>query len=242
MRKIDDILHFRSDISPFIVHLTKGDNARDDLKSILNDKQLKQSGNPVSDLRFAIKTTGMTTEEKKKYFGAICFTETPLNEIHCLIDIQYRATTLQPYGMVFIKERLSKKAVSPILYINNELGDKAGALKALCGLKDSFPDEAAEVLPLIAIYGKKITPPGAAEVLGHVDFRWEREWRLPYIRGPLSFELEDVFICLCPHKYISYFEEKFPKYQFVDPLRNMKWYADKLIQARQRLDIKFSVV
>lgn len=47
---------------------------------------------------------------------------------------------------------------------------------------------------------------------------------------------------LCPDDEISDFEELFPEVGFVDPRRNMKWDAKKLIEARQRLDLKFSVV
>jgi hypothetical protein len=242
VRNIDDILHFRSDISPFIVHLTKGENAKDILKNILRENELKQSGNQVSDLRFAVRTIGMDEGDLKKFFGAICFTETPLNEIHCLFDIRYRQTNLQPYGLVFLKENLSKKGVSPVFYINNELGDKGNVLRALCGLRGDHPDEAAEILPLVAIYGNKITPPGADEVEGSIDFRWEREWRFPFVRGPLTLSADDVFIGLCPDNDIDEFEREFPGYEFVDPLRNMKWNATKLINARQRLDIQFSVV
>ncbi len=63
---------------------------------------------------------------------------------------------------------------------------------------------------------------------------------------PFAVELvvltTDVFIGLCPDAEIARFEQALPGIGFIDPTRNMKWYATKLIQARQRCDIKVSVV
>ena len=61
-------------------------------------------------------------------------------------------------------------------------------------------------------------------------------------KGDLSFSEEDVFIGLCPDSEIDWFETNFPPFLFIDPTRPTKWYATKLIEARQRLDIKYSVV
>jgi hypothetical protein len=98
-------------------------------------------------------------------------------------------------------------------------------------------------LPLIAVFGRKILPPRAQSVPeGRVDFRWEREWRYPYIEGAFAFDTDDVFIGLCPHDEIEYFKDLWPEIDFIDPRRNIKWYATQLIEARQRLDLKFSVV
>jgi hypothetical protein len=65
---------------------------------------------------------------------------------------------------------------------------------------------------------------------------------LPSALGPLEFSNEDVFIGLCPNDEIEEFENLFQPIGFIDPTRNMKWYATKLIEARQRLDLKSSVV
>jgi hypothetical protein len=51
-----------------------------------------------------------------------------------------------------------------------------------------------------------------------------------------------VFVGLCPHDEIPFFDSLFPPVGFIDPTRNMKWYATKLIAARQRLDLKYWVV
>jgi hypothetical protein len=91
-----------------------------------------------------------------------------------------------------------------------------------------------------------LTGPGATPQTATVDWRWEREWRYPSVYGPLTFTPEDVFIGLCPHERIEEFEGEFGKtfggLTFIDPTRTMEWYARKLIDARQRANMPFSVV
>lgn len=165
MRDIQAILRFRGDISPFLVHLTRNvgvTRAEATLKKIIAEKQLIASENEISDARFAVYTADMSPEERKKYFGAICFTETPLNEVHCLLEIKGRSVNLEPFGLVFLKERCAKRGVDPVIYINNNNGDKVKAMKALLLLIQTRPDEAANILPLLAIFGDRLTPPRRA--------------------------------------------------------------------------------
>src|SRR5688500_16087123 len=106
MRDIDDILMFRGDISPFLVHLTKRTvqvTAAEALRQIINDRKVKPGASLVSDIRFGGFTNQMTPEDQRAFFGAACLTETPLGEIHCLLEIQYRNVNLEPYGLVFLK-------------------------------------------------------------------------------------------------------------------------------------------
>ena len=246
MRDIEDILHFRSDIPPFLVHLTRdyrGVNPKDNLASIIDQKELVPGDTEVSVAKFGGYTHDMPDEERLAFFGAVCFTETPLNEVHSLLDIRARQTDLQPYGLVFLKEPLQKRGVSPVLYLNNETRNQSSVVEALFSLTTSAPGAAKMILPLISAFGEKIQPAAARQrQQGRMDFIWEREWRLPYARGPFSFSESDVFVGLCPEEEIGEFEALFPGVSFVDPRRNMKWYATKLIEARHRLDIKHSVV
>src|SRR5947209_6069355 len=114
MRPIDDILKFRGDIPPFLVHLTRNlDNvtAKERLRSILNQGQLHASERQISDARFGTFTNNMSAADLKRFFGAVCFTETPLSEVHCLLEIQYRNVNLEPYGLVFLKQKLIQRSV-----------------------------------------------------------------------------------------------------------------------------------
>jgi len=247
MRDIGDILNFRTDISPFLVHMTRRlglVTPYDSLGQILQQRQLICGQTLVSDARYGMYTDDLEEEVKHRLFGAVCFTETPLAEVHNLLEIAYRNINLAPYGLVFLKERLERRGVSPVLYLNNMAEDKDSVFQALCDLRVHNGDEAEQLLPLLAVFGRKIWPPGAAQrPPGDVDFRWEREWRLPYVRSPLAFTEYDVFVGLCPHNEIAHFEGLMGGgVRFIDPTRNMKWYATQLVQSRQRLDLKASVV
>lgn len=260
MREIDDILNFRTDISPFLVHLTRNKQAatatatspgipaifaKDVLAKILADSQLIPSCTPFSDAKFGLpypELLAMDSETKCRFFGAISFTETPISQIHCLLEIAARTINLQPYGLVFLKQRLRERGVGPIFYFNNEIKDKDPVMQALCSLIGSHPEVAEIFLPMISNFGQRITSPNAAQQTTTVDFLWEREWRLPSRYGAFGFTSEDVFVGLCPHDEITKFEGYFPGVGFIDPLRSMSWYATKLIDARQRLNLKASVV
>lgn len=244
-RDIKDVLHFRTDLSPFLVHLTRGRNgksAKKVLMKIIEEKKLKCSGDNISDARFGMDDRQLEIEKRKHLLSAICFTETPLNEIHCLLKIK-RTVDLKPYGLVFLKEQLIKKNVSPVFYISHTEPGRSNVLKALCSLKEKFPDEAKHILPLIAIFGKKVTSPNANSTqTDPIDFSWEREWRRPYVYNDLDFMNNDVFVGLCPDNEIVEFEKIFEPVQFVDPMRNIKFYATKLVNARKRLKLECSVV
>ena len=247
MRNIQDVLHFRSDISPFLVHLTRTirnvRTAKEALEQIIEHKRLESGDEPISAAQYGTWTSRMNQEDIKRFFSAICFTETPLNEIHCLLEITNRQVNLSPYGLVFIKDKLRAKGVNPVLYINNETEDKDDIFRALCTLMESDPVSAEKLLPLFSVFGNGILAPWARNPRrNNVDFLWEREWRYPSCYGPLTFNSEDIFIGICPHEEINHFEERFPEIKFIDPRRNIKWYASKLVETRNRLNIKFSVV
>jgi len=244
-RDINEILQFRTDISPFLVHLTRKQNgmsANEVLRKIIHEMKLKQSGKKISDACFGINDRQLESSEGQNLFSAICFSETPLNEIHSLLDIKGRNVELESYGLVFLKKQLAEKNVSPVLYINNETGDKDNVFQVLGSLAKEHLQEAKYILPLIAVFGQKVTAANATKQNGKVDFSWEREWRYPHIHGDFDFNKEDVFIGLCPDNEITEFESIFSPIKFVDPRRNIKFYAIKLIEARERLQLKCSVV
>jgi len=240
MRSIETLLHFRSDLSPFLVHLTRskdGASARENLESIVKNELLFPG--IVSDARFAVPP-----READDYdlLAASAFSETPLGEIHSLFEIASRQVNLEPYGLVFLKHKLSARSVSPVIYVNNEQGDKDAVIRALATLRRSHPKAAAQLLPLVAVFGKKLSPVGGTPSVGRVDFTWEREWRYAYANGAFEFVQADVFVELCPHEEIRYFERLYRPVSFVDPRRNVRWYAAKLVKARHRTGLKYSVV
>lgn len=234
-RDRNEILYFRKDISPFLIHLTrpnKGRTAECNLKKIIRERKLIAGDDPISDARFGIANE----ETRKQYCRAISFTETPLNEIHCLLKIAGRSCDLEPYGLVFLKDKLRIKGVAPVFYLNNEGDNKLSIIQALCRLIEIEPESAKQILPLISSFGKRL------RALGDIDFLWEREWRYPSVEDDLQFNESDVFVGICPDDKIDQFEKLFTSFQFVDCQRNMKWYASKLVEARHRHDMKCSVI
>lgn len=255
-RDIDDVLHFRGDLSPFLVHLTKHDrdgadkittHARDRLHGILKSMEIRASKSPISSAYFGANHFNPDLEDEAKLYGAACFTETPISEAHTLIDIKNRTVDLEPYGVAFLRDNLRAMGVSPVFYLNNYPGDKDPVASALCSLLATHRAEAELILPLVSCMGNILIFPGVrglptAPPMTVVDFSWEREWRMPFVKCPVSFAWTDVFMGFCPHDEIPNFEATYPSIDFIDPRRTMKWYATKLIAARQRLTLKYSVV
>ncbi len=245
MRRIEEILYFRSDISPFLVHLTRNSEigtADENLDSILGNKFLMPGGDLISDARFGVSLGTMSRVDQLRFFSAISFSETPLSEIHCLLEISRREVNLEPWGVVFLKDRLKRRGVSPVIYVNNEQADKDDLVRALVGLRRTAPDAAAQILPLVSVVGSRLRPMGGAYHPGRVDFSWEREWRYAEDNGLFEFTEDDIFLGLCPHNQIDMLERKYRPILFIDPRRNVRWYARKLVNARKRLDLKYSVV
>jgi len=277
-RDIIDVLNFREDISPFLVHLTKDgpidespnkQTSKEALEKIIENQELvcakclltrrDKNGNEIgkynmSVARFGMYTRNMDDEKQRQLFSAISFTETPLNEIQSLIDIKGRNVDLRQYGLVFHKNKLADKGVGPVLYLNNtNKNNKDELIYKLCKIlitecDGEHEDVAKELFPMISVFGNQITPYGKnGTKLKNYDFLWEREWRYPYAKGHLKFDRDDLFIGLCPDNEIDKFEElantcKLKDLKFVDPYRNLKYYAKKLITERKNAGIEASVV
>lgn len=243
-RAIKDVLAFRSDISQFLVHLTKNSDglaAKDRLKDMLNTGILRQSGNPVADSRWRLPFTHTLFTELT---SAICFTETPLSQIHCLLNIAKRQVNLEPYGLVFMKDRLQGMHISPVHYINNWADDAVDMFDAYRFLADSAThgDAAQRILPLLSLYGHYLEALNGKKQTGKQDFYWEREWRRPYCHGDFEFDYrKDIFVGMCPQGEVREFEGAFDM-SFFDPRVAMSYASKKLVARRKVLGLKISVV
>ena len=121
-QNIEDILRCRSDLSPFLVHLTRANKsdrttAKGNLRSIIGLRgllpgvALSPVDGAMSAAKFAVPQRELTEPQEWKYFAFISFTETPLQEIRRLFYIKNRKVNLEPYGLVFLKCRLVKSGV-----------------------------------------------------------------------------------------------------------------------------------
>lgn len=239
-------MNFRTDLSPFLVHLTRTngtDSARTCLEMIITEMSLMAGSSLVSHASFGLAYARLQDPDLSQYFKAVCLTETPLDQIHCLLEIENRDVNLEPYGLVFLRRPLQERGVAPVIYLNNERGDKPALIRALAEMVDQNQVLARQILPFVAVFGSLLPPGGEGTPrAGRIDFLWEREWRWPAFNGNLQFSHAEVFLGLCPHEDIDHFEALFPPIRFVDPRRNMRWYSSQLIEMRQRLDLTQSVV
>jgi hypothetical protein len=240
----------RLDLSPFLIHLTRRhegvSSAKESLQSIIRSNtlwpgiRLLQIEPALSDARYAVKQSMLTKEQKRRLFGFISFTEAPLQEVYklCLIR-DGRKKKLERYGLVFLKDWLMRLGASPVIYINNERGDKNEVLRCLADhlIRENLKG-AEQILPLVAVFGKYLKPiDGGAQKKGRLDFTWEREWRLPYSESPiLSLEEDKIFVGLCPDTEINEFEELLPSVPFIDP-RNPKNYGATIKDRCQKMKL-----
>lgn len=250
LRDIGGVVERRGDISPYLVHLTKDSAdgthpAKAVLESIIQDGQLWPGRTEVSAVKYGGYTADMDMGDRRRFFGAICFTETPLNQLQAMIQIQGAGTRLSRYGLVFSKVALARKNVQPVYYLNNELADKDMVAETLFDLIRTAPDIADDVLPLFEVFGQKIRGPHmSSRPPGHVDFRWEREWRRPAKYEHLVLERKDILMGLCPELECRHFADLANEslgvlgddiIDFVDPLQSVDFNAHTIATARERL-------
>ena len=91
----------KPDLSPFLFHFTSGDNAFDNIISIVNDKKL---------------ICKMNIEEYRK---SICFTESPLSLSIAVFDYMYSYSTpcFSKYGIGFKRDVLVRSCgARPVIY------------------------------------------------------------------------------------------------------------------------------
>ena len=217
MPDIRDLLQRRSDLSTFLVHMTKGENnaARDALMSILT------AGTIEARSAFGLaRSWAEVDQEVLATQRCVCFTETPLEhtwmmveDIH--IDGTQRDVRLAPWGLAFTKTLGRRQGVNPVWYIDrpnavdwlsnpiNTLVRVArdgrglwanGASGEAIWTAELAPSPSPAAEPIL-----KVTP--FIELMGHPNFGtrkefwWEREWRKV---GDFVFDLADVAVVLAP--------------------------------------------
>lgn len=207
MAEIRTILHRRTDLSTFVVHLTRrrgaAYSAQDALVSIAASGQLEAR----TALGWA-KSQDDSSDSAKQSQRVVCFSETPLEHINLMIGpIDGRAIAMEPYGIALPKLKARKLGINPIWYVDMTTGagdshrwDLADALdqlrdqmiEAAAADNRSFHDTApAKLFPFIEQMG---TWPSAQK-----EFWWEREWRHA---GHLALPTTSV-MWLCPEDEID---------------------------------------
>lgn len=188
---LEDYLYRRSDLSTFVVHLTRdrqNATAKEALDLIVADRELK-AGNKQG---WALNVGEAGGDSQR----VVCFSEVPLEHVHSLtVDLQGQQIKLRPYGVALTKATARRKRINPVWYLDgHNLPHVAGALE---DLKESALSEGFQEHPMSKLFPYiERTGPGR-------QFSWEREWRCV---GDVELEPRDVAFWLCPEDEIDQFE------------------------------------
>jgi hypothetical protein len=177
-----------------MVHLTRDDREdfkdggrpRRNLLDILKSKKI------IASTAHCFFNNRLKSLEEKiaDKFSVACFTETPLNQLHLLVQkIPNRRIKLEPYGIVFTRDFIVRAGGQPALYING-YGDNKFLHRCAQTLYDEAFDEDGtlvspnwRILPFINAMHEKY------------DFSWEREWR---VLNRLTFSWKDIVCVILP--------------------------------------------
>lgn len=192
--EIQDLLNRRSDLSTFVVHLTKATaqgTASDNLKSILAAGCI--------EARSAMGWTRGLAASDKDCMKVVCFSETPLEHVYSLFtEIPNRRVQLSGYGLAFTKTAARLRGANPIWYVDMTPGQDAQwqIAAALDVLRDAAKEHAAgfAATPLAKIL-PFIEQMGTWTATSRKEFWWEREWRH---LGSLTFRPAEIALVLCP--------------------------------------------
>lgn len=183
----------REDVSRFMVHLTRDDTqghknggtAKENLRSILSDQRIFALA-PHCTFNRRVKKLPEKIQDR---FNTVCLTETPLNQIHLLVqNIPGRSIKLSSYGIVFRKDFIVSKAGQPALYIN-EYDDNTWLRECV----DAIYDDNVSAKQLNKPFWRIL--PFVNSMHDGYDFSWEREWK---VRGDLSFSSKDIVCLIMP--------------------------------------------
>lgn len=233
----EDIVASRGDLSPFLIHLTRdltvqGSNfqfvgARNNLISIINSSTL-QARSSNSYFKYKRPATILSS-----WLNSVCLTETPLRDIDIqLMPIHNRQQHFQPYGLAFFENSVRRAKGNPVLYVDSSDPSNITSLDAM-KLNPNIA-QFKELLHLYQTFGKSFSQRYPNMI---IDFRWEREWRIP---GNFTFNVtRDVAFGLCPYADITYFESLTGnRIPFVDP-QNYQVAKKKLASVKRLLGYTF---
>lgn len=223
--EIADVLNRRADLSTFLVHLTRGDDPKASLMSILSDGRIRALS-PMGWAKDQVPNLGASAEKSQK---VVCFSETPLEQ-----NVrEYRAPTRQ---VQTVRPGLHQNGGStewrqPRLVHNvmsGQYSTHATSLSALraaaCVDEETFTRHpAASIFPFIESMGT------GNRGVPH-EFWWEREWRRV---GDFVFPDDEIALVLCPEADHHEFETMIPG-KVIDP----KWSLERMIAKLVGLSVR----
>jgi hypothetical protein len=208
---ITEVLSRRTDLSTFVVHLTRDhglqDTARARLELIIQSRRLI-AGQPRG-WATGVRRDGrlVLSPEQTETQRVVCFTETPLEHTYSMFaDIQNRTYRLQPYGLALTKMVARRVGINPIWYVDITTGHPwriRNQLNALVekSVAEGWFEEVAALFPIIEGMLTRLDVQGS--VTFQREFWWEREWRIAadLDLGPIW----DKILWLCPEAEMDAF-------------------------------------
>lgn len=221
--EIVDLLNRRSDLSTFLVHLTKGDDPKASLLSILSDHRI----NAVSAMGWAKMEATSLGPDAENTQKVVCFSETPLDQMYAMCaDIARRQVKLKPYGLAFTKMVARRNGTNPVWYFHMTAGSYSPIATALSALrKQACIDEATFVTHAATSLFPFYEWMGTSTTGIQHEFWWEREWR--HVRD-FIFADADIALVLCPEADHLEFEAITPG-KCIDPSWSLERMIAKLV-------------
>ncbi len=205
MPHIREILHRRTDLSTFVVHLTRASETHTALE-VLADiaaSHWLRAGRAFGWAKDHDDPASLPARSQR----TVCFSETPLEHIHLLLGPMDppREVVMESYGVAYPKMLARSLGINPVWYVDKTPGRDWVTAHALDAIL-------ASVLTDMALTGKSIDVYEAARLFpffdfmgtwpstgGRKEFWWEREWRCV---GDV-FVQEPGVIWLCPEDKIG---------------------------------------
>jgi hypothetical protein len=229
--KIDRLLARRTDLSTFLVHLSRAsdeESAKDRLISIVKSRSI-EARSPYGPAVPRLEKAKQPTESQK----CVCFTETPLEHVHILTSqIEERNFHFEPYGIAISKKQGRKNGVNPVWYLDISPGHD-WLTQPLEKMIDEAIDDgeyAGHPLARLTPFIEQMGSGGNESGIGgyRKEFWWEREWRH---QG--DFKIRSKPIIICPAKDIRDVREAISQDEmdlnddlsFIDP----NWSLEQII-------------
>lgn len=227
-RKIN--LSERTDISKFLVHLTRDSNeysAKENLINILNSQKIEARNYHCLFKKLLDKENS----DVQKKFCVTCYTETPLDKLKYLTQkIENRDKEFKPYGIIFLKCGLKDYEECGMKYLANyqnpvfyAIGENRPLIRTLFKEFEQYVDDYKNgktndfnlIGALINIVNDK-----------H-NFQWEREWRTV---GDYEFIIPDIVAVIAPSAEHNEIRDNI-KYYFADAITfiDVNWNMEQIL-------------
>jgi hypothetical protein len=236
---IEDLLQRRTDLSTFLVHLTRapqgGGSAFDNLKSIIEWQTVRASTpfGPAKHLEAHLAGSAATQT-------AVCMTETPLEHVWMMLeDISGRTVQFEPYGLAITKTRGRISGFNPVWYTDMTPSGRDWLSKSVDALISQAVTESSSSGALdpaelqskpvfkIAPFFEQMGPTN----MSRKEFWWEREWRKT---GDFHFSFPSrVVALLAPERQHGELIEFFAQ---LDAKQSTRWQRRPVLDPRWGLE------